>query len=67
MTDKFTKKEITALKEIAEEHMRLNRIRHGYNTNVKPNKFPKGYKGPRSFAEAMAMKWDSNKQKWSKK
>ncbi len=63
----FTKDEIRALKELAEEHIRMNEIWHGEKTNVKANVFPKGYTGPRSFAEAMARKWDPDKREWSKK
>ena len=54
MTEKFTKDEIIALKELAEEHIRMNEIHHGKKTNIKPKVFPKGYTGPRSWAEAMA-------------
>lgn len=63
----FTKDEIIALKELAEEHIRLNEISHGAKTNPRPNKFPKGYTGPRSFAEAMAMRWDPQERSWSKR
>ncbi len=63
----FTKDEIIALKELAKQHMRMNEIHYGQKTNPKPNVFPKGYTGPRSFAEAMAMKWDSVKKEWSKR
>ncbi len=61
MSNKFTKDEIVALKELAEEHIRFNL------TNVGPNVFPKGYTGPRSFAEAMSMNWDPHKKEWSKR
>ena len=63
----FTKDEIVALKELAKEHMRSNEITHGEKTNPKPNVFPEGYTGPRSFAEAMARGLDSNKKEWSKR
>lgn len=59
MNKVFTKNEIKALKELAQEHIRV--------TNPKPNVFPKGYTGPRSFAEAMAMDWDSHKREWSRR
>ena len=55
----FTKDEIKALKEVAQEHMRNNLI-----MDSGPNVFPKGYTGPRSFAEAMARKWDPDKKEW---
>jgi len=46
----------------------MNEIWYGKKTNViKPNVFPKGYTGPRSFAEAMAMNWDPHKREWSKR
>ncbi len=67
MNEEFTKDEIIALKELAEEHIFLNVIHHGEKTNPKPNVFPKGYTGPRSFAEAIARKWDPHKKEWSKK
>ncbi len=67
MNKEFTKDEIIALKELAEEHMFLNKIHHGEKTNAKLNVFPKGYTGPRSFAEAMAMEWDPHKKEWSKR
>jgi len=63
----FTKDEIIALKEVAEEHIRMNEINHGQKTNWnEPNVFPEDYVGPRSFAEAMSNKWEwvSHKQKW---
>ncbi len=65
----FTGEEIVALKELAEEHIMINEITHGEKTNPKPNVFPKGYIGPRSFAEAMGGRWiwNSNKQEWSKR
>ena len=65
----FTKDEIVALKELAEEHIRSNEITHGEKTNIEPNVFPKGYTGPRSYAEAMSRKWiwNSVKQEWSKR
>ena len=64
MIKEFTKDEINALKEIAEEHMDHNLMMHGEKTNPGPNIFPEGYTGPRSFAEAMARKWDPIKQEW---
>ncbi len=67
MKEKFTEDELIVLKELAEQHIRMNEIHYGEKTNPKPNKFPKGYTGPRSFAEAMAMKWDSHTRTWSKK
>jgi len=63
----FTKDEIVALKELAEEQINHNLMSRGQKTNKKPNVFPKGYTGPRSFAEAMAMKWDPHKREWSKR
>lgn len=64
----FTKDEIVALKELAKESMEHNLRIHGVKHYIpKPNIFPKGYTGPRSFAEAMAMNWDSHKQEWSKR
>ena len=42
-------------------------INNGEKTNPKPNIFPKGYEGPRSFAEAMAMDWDPHEQEWSRR
>lgn len=54
MEKQFTKDEIVALKELAAEHIWFNEINHGEKTNPKPNVFPKGYTGPRTFAEAMA-------------
>ena len=67
-TRDFTDDEKEALIELAEEHMRSNEIMHGEkHHNPKPNVFPEGYTGPRSFAEAMAMNWDPHKQKWSKR
>lgn len=67
MKEEFTEDELIALKELAEQHMRMNEIFHGEKTNPKPNVFPKGYTGPRSFAEAMAMDWDPHERKWSKR
>ncbi len=67
MISEFTKEEIIALKELAEEHMNINEIHHGEKTNPKPNVFPKGYTGPRSFAEAMAMNWNPHTKTWSKR
>ena len=64
---KFTKDEIIALNELAKDHIKFNEITHGEKTNPKPNKFPKGYRGPRSFAEAMSMNWDPIKREWSKR
>jgi len=66
MTNQFTKDEVIALKELAEEHIRMNEIFHNKKTNPKPNRFPKGYTGPMSFAEAMSMNWDSYKREWSR-
>lgn len=65
----FTKDEIIALKELAEEHIRMNEITHGEKTNLKPNVLPKDYEGPRSYAEAMCGRWiwNSQKQEWSKR
>ena len=65
----LTKDEIIALKEITKDHIFHNEITHGEKTNPKPNVFPEGYEGPRSFAEAMCGKWNwnSNKQEWSKR
>ena len=63
----FTKDEIKALQELAKEHIRMNEIHYGTKTNPKPNVFPEGYTGSRSFAEAMAMKWDPHKKEWSKR
>ncbi len=67
MTNEFTKDEIVALKEMAEEHINHNLCFNGEKTNPGPNIFPEGYDGPRSFAEAMAREWDPVKKKWSKK
>lgn len=64
MNKVFTKDEIVALKELAQEHIRINEIWYGEKTKPKPNIFPKGYTGPRSFAEAMARRWDPNKKEW---
>lgn len=64
----FTEDEIVALKELAKQHMRMNEIIHGEKHHTpKPNVFPEGYIGPRSFAEAMAMNWDPHKQEWGKR
>lgn len=63
----FTKDEIIALKELAEEHIRMNQINHGQKTNWnKPNIFPKDYVGPKSYAAAVSDKWnwDADKQEW---
>jgi len=49
----FTKDEIVALKQLAQERIEHNMIICGNKIGPKPNVFPKGYKGPRSFAEAM--------------
>lgn len=67
MKEQFTKDEIIALKELAQEHIQFNLINHDKKTNSKPNVFPKGYTGPRSYAEAMAMDWNSDKQEWNKR
>ncbi len=50
----FTKDEIIALKDLAKEHMEDNLRMFGEKHYVhKPNIFPKGYTGPRSYAEAV--------------
>ena len=67
MKEIFTKDEVIALKELAEDHIRFNEINHDEKTNPKPNVFPKGYTGPRSFAEAMNMNWNPHKKEWSKR
>ncbi len=70
MSKEFTKDEIIALKQLAKEHMEDNLRIHGEKHYVhKPNVFPKDYKGPRSFAEAMSNKWEwnSDKHEWSKR
>ena len=64
MKNEFTKDEIVALKEVAEEHIDNNLRFDGKKTNPGLNIFPEGYTGPRSFAEAMARKWDPIKQEW---
>ena len=67
MTKEFTNDEIIALKELAQEHIRFNEINHGEKTNPKPNVFPPGYTGPRSFAEAMSMDWNHHKKEGNKR
>ena len=65
---KFTKDEIIALKDLAKEHMESNLRMHGVKHYVpKPNVFPKGYKGPRSYAEAVSMNFNKEEKKWSRK
>ncbi len=59
----FTKDEIIALKRLAKEDMEDNERMHGEKHYVhKPNVFPKGYKGPRSYAEAMARNLEEDKE-----
>ncbi len=67
MKEEFTKDEIIALKELAEEQIDTNLRFNSEKTNPKPNVFPEGYTGPRSFAGAMARKWDPIKQEWGGK
>ena len=63
----FTKDEVVALKEMAEEHIQHNLRTNGTKIKPGPNKFPKGYKGPRTFAEAMARKLDPVNKKMVKR
>jgi len=59
----FTKDEIKILKIMAQETMRFNEIYCDHKFGPKPNVFPKGYTGPRSFAEAMSPEWQE-KSSW---
>lgn len=62
-TRDFTDEEKEALIKLAKGHITMNEI----FPKETPNVFPKGYTGPRSFAEAMSMDWNPHKQEWTER